>query len=593
MKHLSQQLVAGSPSPRGTHRSGQGRCGTSRGGGIRKALWLLAATLLATPLAGAEVEILRDVTAAAGISFQHQSAPEKKYIVESMGGGVAMLDYDGDGLLDVYLVNSLTVDTADRPQTAPSALYRNRGDGTFEDVAVRAGVAYPGWGMGACVADYDGDGWQDLYVTALGPNRLYRNRGDGTFSEVGGEAGVQAGDWSTGCGFADYDRDGDLDLFVSRYVHIDLGALPEFGKDKTCQFRGVAVQCGPRGLPGLSDLFFRNEGGGRFVEVGKQIGVADPGAYYGLGVAWVDVDEDGWLDLFVANDAGPNFLYRNQRDGTFQEDAFPAGIAVSEDGAEMGNMGVAVGDFDGSGRLSILTTTFAEEYNALFRNDGAYFTDVSFRSKTAPSSLPYVGWGTAFFDYDHDGWLDLLVVNGHVYPQLDQARLGASAPYRQRKLLYRNLGNGTFEETTSQAPVLLQERVSRGLAAGDLDGDGRLELVINDLDGSAQLLRNEVPGAGNWLLVRAAGPPGGTDALGAVITVRAGGRAQKRLVRSGTSYISQDEMAQHFGLAASARAESVAVRWPDGRKIELRDVPAGRLLLVGPPAAVAGRRSAG
>ena len=528
--------------------------------------------------------IYRDVTAAAGITFRHVSAPEKKYIVESMGGGVALLDYDGDGLLDVYFVNSLTVDTATRPETAPSALYRNLGDGRFVDVAASAGVAHPGWGMGACVADVDGDGWQDLYLTALGPNRLYRNRGDGTFAEVAAELGVAAGGWSTGCGFADYDRDSDLDLFVSRYVEIDLGKLPEFGKDKTCQFRGVAVQCGPRGLPGSSDLLFRNDGG-RFTEVGGAAGVADPDERYGLGIAWLDANADGWLDLFVANDSGPNFLYRNQRDGTFSDEAFPMGVAVSEDGSEQGCMGVAVGDYDGSGRQSLFVTNFAEEYNALYRNEGAYFTDVSFRSKTAAASLPYVGWGTAFLDFDHDGWLDLIAVNGHVYPQLDQARLGASAPYRQRKLLYRNLGDGTFEEVTAaRAPLLMEDRVSRGLVMGDLDLDGALDLVVNDLDGSPQLLRGEEPPAGRWLLAKLLGGRGNTDALGAVVTVRAGGRAQTRLVRSGTGYLSQDAMAQHFGLAAAARAEALEVLWPDGRKTVVRDVPAERVVVVTPPA---------
>jgi enediyne biosynthesis protein E4 len=530
-------------------------------------------------------QLFRDVTVAAGIDFRHHSAPEKKYIVESMAGGVALLDYDGDGLVDVYLVNSLTVDSAADPKSAPSALYRNLGDGRFVDVAASAGVAWPGWGMGACVGDVDGDGNDDLYVTALGPNRLYHNEGDGTFTERAAASGVEAGGWSTGCGFADYDRDGDLDLFVSRYVKIDLAALPQFGKDKTCQFRGVAVQCGPRGLPGLSDLLYRNEGGGRFVEVGAVAGVSDPHGYYGLGIAWLDADDDGWLDLFVANDSGPNFLYRNRRDGTFLEDGFAAGVAVSEDGAEQGCMGVAVGDYDGSGRQSLFVTNFAEEYNALYRNDGPYFTDVSFKSKTAPSSLPYVGWGTAFFDYDDDGWLDLVAVNGHVYPQLDQtARLGASAPYRQRKLLYHNRGDGTFDEVTaSVAPLLMEERVSRGLAVGDLDSDGDLDLVVNDLDGNAQLLRNELVGAGHWLAVALEGPPGNGDALGALVTVRTGARAQTRLVRSGTSYLSQDDMTQHFGLAGAARADAVEVRWPDGRRTLVRDVPADGFLAIAEP----------
>ncbi|HEV8629622.1 MAG TPA: CRTAC1 family protein [Thermoanaerobaculia bacterium] len=536
--------------------------------------------------------LFRDVTTAARITFRHQSAPEKKYIVESMGGGVALFDYDGDGLIDIYFVNSLTVDTATQPQTAPSALYRNLGDGRFVDVAAAAGVAHPGWGMGACVADVDGDGSQDLYVTSLGPNHLYRNRGDGTFADVTEAAGVAGGGWSTGCGFADYDRDGDLDLFVSRYVKIDLAALPEFGKGKTCQFRGVAVQCGPRGLPGSPDFFFRNDGGGHFTEVGKQIGVADPGGYYGLGVAWLDSDGDGWLDLFVANDAGPNFLYRNKHDGTFEETGFPAGVAVSEDGAEQGCMGVAVADYDHSGRQSLFITNFAEEYNVLYHNEGAYFTDLSFRSKTAPASLPYVGWGTAFLDYDNDGWPDVMVVNGHVYPQLDQAKLGASAPYRQRKLLYHNRGDGTFDEVAAAvAPLLMQDRVSRGLAVADFDGDGRLDVVINDLDGPPQLLHNDFAASGHWLEAKLLGGAADRDALGALVTVRAGSLAQTNLVRSGTSYISQDDMAQHFGLGAAVKADSLEVRWPDGARIRLHAVPAGKVVVVmAPPADAAARR---
>ena len=398
----------------------------------------------------------------------------------------------------------------------------------------------------------DADGWTDVYVTALGGNKLYLNNHDGTFRESAGTAGVVVGGWSTGCGFADYDRDGDLDLFVSRYVKIDLENLPEFGKGKTCEYRGVAVQCGPRGLPGEGDVLFRNEGNGRFTDVSTAAGVSDPRAYFGLGVAWVDTNEDGWPDLYVANDSTASFLYINQKDGTFKESGFPLGVAVSEDGAEQGGMGLAVGDYDNSGRFSIFKTNFSEEYNNLFRNEGTYFTDMAFRSRTAASSLPFVGWGTAFLDYDNDGWLDIIVVNGHVYPQLDNARLGASAPYRQRRLLYHNRGDGTFDEVAAQyGEVLTQPRVQRGLALGDLDDDGRLDVVINDLDGAPQVLHNELPATGNWLTVKVRGKGKNLDALGAVVSVKAGRLSLRRLVQSGTSYISQDDMRQHFGLGAA------------------------------------------
>jgi hypothetical protein len=523
--------------------------------------------------------LFRDIAAEAGITFQHHSAPEKKYIVESMSGGVALLDYDHDGLLDIYFVDSLTVDTANDPKAARSALYRNLGHLKFEDVTDKAGVGHPGWGMGVCTADVDGDGWEDLYVTALGGNHLYRNNHDGTFTDITEKAGVAGGGWSTGCGFADYDRDGHLDLFVSRYVKLDLQNLPEFGKGKTCEHRGIKVQCGPRGLPGMTDLLYHNDGHGHFTEVGEKAGVSDPRAYFGLGVAWFDYNGDGWPDLYVANDSTPSFLYLNQRDGTFKEVAFPMGVAVSEDGAEQGGMGLAVGDYDNSGRLSLFKTNFAEEYNNLYHNDGDHFTDVSFRSKTAAASLPYVGWGAAFFDYDNDGWLDIMAVNGHVYPQMDQARLGASAGYHQRKLLYHNLGDGSFEDVSARyGPVFTEERVSRGLAVGDLDNDGRLDVVVNDLDGRPQVLHNELAEGGNWLLVKLKGRGGNTDAIGAVVRVKAGARSLMRIVQSGTSYLSQEDMRRHFGLGEATQADSIEVLWPDGTTSRLANVKANQIV---------------
>jgi hypothetical protein len=542
------------------------------------------AVAVAAPADDPGAVLFRDVTREAGITFQHHSAPDKKYIVESMSGGVALFDFDNDGRVDIYFVDSLTVDTANDPRAARSALYRNRGQMRFEDVTDQAGVGHPGWGMGACTADVDGDGWEDLYVTALGGSRLYRNDRGRTFADVTDKAGVKGSGWMAGCGFADYDRDGDLDLFVSRYVKVDLANLPEFGKGKTCEYRGIAVQCGPRGLPGEGDLLFRNDGDLRFTEVGEAAGVSDPRGYFGLGVAWFDHDEDGWPDLYVANDSRPSFLYTNQRNGTFKEVGFPLGVAVSEDGGEQGGMGLALGDYDGSGRLSIYKTNFAQEYNNLFHDDGDHFTELAYRSKTAPASLPYVGWGAAFIDYDNDTRLDIMAVNGHVYPQMDQAKLGASAGYRQRKLLFRNLGDGTFEEIGARyGAVFTEPRVSRGLAAGDIDDDGRLDVVVNDLDGSPQVLRNELVPAGHWLRVKLVGKGRNTSAIGAIVRLKAGAATQMRLVQSGTSYLSQDDMRRHFGLGAASRAEWVEVRWPDGTTTRREDVKADQTVVIEQP----------
>jgi hypothetical protein len=531
---------------------------------------LICLLLIAAPIVAqnkvAQSATFTDVTSTSGITFVQTSSPEKKYIVESMSGGVALFDYDNDGWLDIYLVNSCNTENYTDPRCARSALYRNDKGMKFTDVTDKAGIAYPGWGMGVCVADVDADGHDDLYVTTLGKSRYFRNHGDGTFEDLTDKAGLAAGGWSAGCGFADYDSDGDLDLFVSRYVKIDLKDLPEFGKDKTCQFRGVAVQCGPRGLPGTGDLLYRNNGDGTFTEIGKEAGVDDAQGFFGLGVAWFDYNGDNRIDLFVANDSNPNLFYKNLGNGKFQEVGFPTGVALSEDGSEQGCMGVALGDYNGDGRPDLFITNFAEEYNVLYRQDrDSNFTDASFQSKSAASSLPYVGWGTAFFDYDNDSWPDLIAVNGHVYPQLEQAGVGGSAAYRQRKLLYRNNGNGTFDEVAAQAgPALMEKRVSRGAAFGDIDNDGDVDVIINDLDSKPMLLRNDNPAGRHWSQVRLHGKGKNLDAIGARVRVIANGRNQTQWIRSGTSYISQDDFRLHFGLGSAEKVEAIEVTWPDG-----------------------------
>jgi hypothetical protein len=521
-----------------------------------------------------------DITQAAGIRFEHYYSPEKKYIVESMSGGVALFDFDNDGYLDIYFTNSLTVDAQGQTEKAPSALYRNNGDGTFSDVTERSGLKYPGWAHGVAAGDFDGDGWTDLYVTCLGSNRLYRNNGDGTFADVARQAGADDPRWSTGAAFGDFDDDGDLDLFVANYVDFKLDDLPEFGKGRFCNYRGVAVQCGPRGLPGAGDSLFRNNGDGTFTDVTKAAGVEDPEGRFGLTALWTDLDFDGWLDLYVANDAGPNFLYKNNRDGTFTETAFFAGVAVGEDGNEQGSMGLAIGDYDRNGSFDIFLTHFSDEYNTLYRHDREMiFSDVSYPSRLALPSLPYLGWGSEFMDYDNDGWLDLLVVNGHVYPQMENPALGTN--YRQRMQLFRNNRDGTFSEITESAGEALMRRyVSRGAAFGDLDNDGDLDVVVNNLDGAPVVLRNDDGNRNHWLNVRLVGSRKNRLALGARVRVVAGDLAQIAEVRSGGSYISQSDFRLHFGLEKRTRVDLIEVHWPGGGVEKIENVAANQFVVI-------------
>jgi hypothetical protein len=515
-----------------------------------------------------------DIAAQAGITFKHVFSPEKKYIVESMSGGVALFDYDNDGYLDIYFVNSLTVDLVTSHQKTKSALYHNNGDGTFRDVTDKAGVGDVGFGMGVAVGDYNNDGFDDLYVTCLGRNHLFKNNGNGTFTDVTTKAGVGDPRWSTGAAFLDYDNDGKLDLFVSNYVDFDLSRLPEFGKGRTCQFKGVPVQCGPRGLPGAGDSLYHNNGDGTFTDVSKKAGVSDPNGYYGLGVIASDFDEDGLVDIFVANDSTPNFLYHNNGDGTFKEIGFMSGTAVNKSGSEQGCMGVTLGDYDHDGKLDLFITNFDDEYNVLYHNDGHNaFTDVSYESKLAEVSLPYVGWGTKFFDYDNDGWLDLFLVNGHAYPQRDH--------YRQRALLHHNNRDGTFSEVAGQmGTALMQERVGRGVAFGDIDNDGDIDIAVNDLDGSPQLLRNDGGNSNNSVLIKTIGVNSNRDGIGARVKVVAGDLTQVDEVRSGGSYISQNDLRLHFGLEKRTTIDLIEVRWPSGVIDKITGLSANRILTI-------------
>ncbi|MEP6924750.1 MAG: CRTAC1 family protein [Pyrinomonadaceae bacterium] len=525
--------------------------------------------------ANRKIPQLIDVVAQTGIKFVHTSAPEKKYIVESMSGGVILIDYDRDGWIDIYLTNAPTVEMTLKGQKSRSALYHNNHDGTFTDVTDKAGIGFPGFAMGGAIGDYNNDGWPDIYVTCLGGNVLYRNNGDGTFSDVTKTAGVSDGRWSTGAAFGDYDGDGFLDLIVANYVDFKLNDLPGFGSSPTCKYRGIDVQCGPRGLKGAGDSIFHNNGDGTFSDVTKQLGPDDPNGYYGMQAIWSDFNNRGKLDAFVADDSTPNFFYRNDAN-KFAEIGLESGTAVSGDGSEQGSMGVAVGDYLHTGRFSIFVTNFADEYNTLYRNDGDYnFTEVSFAAKVAQVSRPFVGWGTGFFDLDNDTWLDLLVVNGHVYPQINDFLSGVS--YRQPKLLHVNQGDGTFCDASRQAGTALTEsRVARGAAFGDLDNDGHIDVVVGDLDNSPMVLRNTGGDGNHWITLELAAKKGNPLAIGARVKVTTGSIIQTEEIRSGGSYLSQNDLRIHFGLGKAAKADSIEIRWNSGKVETLKDVVADK-----------------
>jgi hypothetical protein len=548
-----------------------------------------------SPQAAAGVTFV-DVTRAAGLSgFTYVSgSPAKDYILEAAGGGAAFFDFDNDGWQDIYLVNGGTMDALRGKAPFPrAALYHNNRDGTFSDATEKAGVGNERWGQGVCAGDFDNDGRPDLYVTNFGRNRLYRNNGDGTFSDIAEKAGVAAGGWSAGCAFGDYDGDGRLDLFAAGYIELDLDKLPPPGSGVAetpqsdtrnpqskgmgavystgtgaCHYRGQRVMCGPRGLKGAPDHLFRNNGDGTFTDVSAKAGVADKAGYYGFGVAWFDADDDGRLDLLVANDSTPNYLYRNRGDGGFEDISYLSGAALNEHGREQAHMGVAIGDYDGDGRNDIHITNFSDDSNVLYRNDGnATFTDVTFQARLGEATIPYLGWGTNFFDYDHDGWLDLLVANGHVYPLVDTADWGTS--YRQRLLLFRNLRGRFFEVGSSAGAAPNRPRATRGSATGDFDNDGDLDLLLSNVDEAPTLLRNDGANqAGHWLSLRLVGDPKQNcprDAIGTVVFCTAGGRRMRGEVASGRSYNSQSDLRVHFGLGAATKLERLEVRWANGK----------------------------
>ncbi len=498
--------------------------------------------------------------------------PEKQFIIETNGSGVGLLDYDNDGWLDIYLVNGSTYDALSGKAIPPkAALFHNNHDGTFTNVAEQAGVTNGRWGTGVAIADFDNDGWPDIYVSNFGKNRLYHNNHDGTFTDVAEKAGVELGNWSTGGTWGDYDGDGRLDLFVPGYVHYDLANPPVSGSKAVaysfCQFRGVNVMCGPRGLKGEPDHLFHNNGDGTFTDVSEKAGVSDKNHYYGMSSVFIDLNNDGKQDLLVSNDSTPNYLYLNKGDGTFEDDSYASGYALNENGRETASMGIATGDYRNNGLIDIYNTTFSDDYNPLYRNDGdANFTDISYQIGIAEPTIPFLGWGAAFFDYDNDGWKDLIVANGHVYPAVDQMPWGTT--WAQRPLLFHNVDGKQFTLMPAvEGTALAKTYVGRGLAVGDLFNDGKLDVVINALDGVPALLRNVSSDKNHWVEFKlVGGPKSPRDAVGATVYLTADKMRQRGDVVSGGSYESTSDPRVHFGLGDSTVVDAVEVHWPSGAK---------------------------
>jgi hypothetical protein len=523
------------------------------------------------------VPIFKDIGASAGLTVAHISSPEKRYVIESMSGGVGLFDCDNDGKLDIVVVNGSTVDRYRHGGDLMVTLYHQDANLKFTDITEKAGLTRKGWGMGVAVADFDNDGLLDLYVTGYGGNVLYHNKGNCTFEDVTDKAGVGAGGFSTGAAWADYDRDGNVDLFVTRYVHVDMDHLPEFGSTQFCRFKGIPVQCGPWGMIGESHFLFRNRGDGTFEDVSKKAGVSNTNLYYGLGAIWGDYDNDGWPDLYVANDTTPNYLYHNNHDGTFTDVGVLSGTALSGSGQAEGSMGVDFADYDHDGLLDIFVTNFAEQSSALYHNLGhGQFDDVRQSAQVAKDSYPLVGWGASFFDMDNDGWPDLFVANGHVYPQMDSVK--NSAPYAQRMLLYRNNRNGTFSEVSEPAGLAaLPSKSRRGAAFGDVANNGNIDIVVLNVGEAPSLLLNTAANSNHRVLFKLVGAKSNRAAIGARVTVHAAGMMQFNEVRGGSSYLSQNDLRLHFGLGPATRIDSIEVRWPSGKVEELKNLEADKI----------------
>jgi enediyne biosynthesis protein E4 len=530
--------------------------------------------ILAATATGAEtgktppVANFTDIAEKAGLTMSNVFGGKdtKKYIIETTGTGVAIFDYDNDGWPDIFLVSGTTLEGFPAGEgTAPSnRLYRNNHDGTFTDVTTKAGLTATGWGQGVCVGDYDNDGWEDLYVTYYGKNRLYHNQ-SGVFTEVADQSGVAGTgkSWGTGCAFVDYDRDGVLDLMVANYVDFDVSIAPAPGERASCVWKGVPVMCGPRGLPGAKNILYHNQGNGKFEDVTTKAKIDQTNGHYAFSVSTFDFDDDGWPDIYVACDSTPSILYHNNRDGTFTDVAVVAGAAYNEDGREQAGMGSTIADYDGDGRLDIFKTNFSDDTSTLYRNNGnGTFDDVTFAAGLGLYTR-YLGWGTMFLDFDNDGWPDLLLVNGHVYPEVDKQNLGSS--YEEPRILYHNNGDKTFSDVSAQAGTgIVAVHAGRGLAIGDLGNDGRISAVISNMNATPSLLVNQVRSPNHWVGLRTVGTKSNRDGIGARVSVKVGARVLVDEVRSGSSYDSNSDMRVHFGLGAATKIDWIQIRWPSG-----------------------------
>jgi len=548
-----------------------------------KHLWRLAVAVLAAglPLAAAPSPTiaLTDVSSSSGLTLVNLSGgPSKDYIVDANGTGAALFDYDNDGRLDALLVSGSTRERLAQGGSPMLALYRNEGAGRFKDVTAAAGFDRLGWGVGTCVADVDNDGFEDVYVTAFGADVMWRNSGTGIFTDVTKRAGLGDTRWSTSCAFNDYDHDGFADLYVANYVKFDEKAIPARASTAGCRFMATDVFCGPNRLPGESDILYRNNGDGTFTDVTARAGIVDPG-YYGFGVVFADLTGDGWPDIYVANDSVPNLFFRNKGNGTFVEEGLLAGVAVSSDGRPQAGMGVDAGDYNGDGLPDLVVTNFSHDYNTLYENGPpGVFSDRSYAAGIAVTAGPYLGWGVKLVDLDNDGRLDLFIANGHVYPEVDGHGLGTT--YLQRKQVFLNEGRRFREVTTEIGGGLLLKRSSRGAAFGDVDNDGDIDVLVVNMNDRPTLLRNDTPRTNHWLTLRLTGTKSNRDALGARVTIEAGGRRAVAEVRSDGSYLSHSDARVHVGLGDAVRATRVEIRWPSGLVESIAGVPADRIYTV-------------